>query len=137
MRTLRSIGAGRAPAKHTTDRRHRPSRGERAAPSPENAVRTSVRPHHATTRCCDRDPYATWDAAYVLGSLSADDRREYEAHMSLCRNCRDVVADLSVIPAWLALLDRIEAAGPAQQTSRAAGPNTHDRCRRPKLWRHR
>ena len=26
----------------------------------------------------DNDRYATWDAAYVLGSLSAADRREFE-----------------------------------------------------------
>ena len=26
--------------------------------------------------------YAMWDAAYVLGSLSAGDRREFEMHMA-------------------------------------------------------
>ena len=26
--------------------------------------------------------FAMWDAAYVLGSLSATDRREFEAHMA-------------------------------------------------------
>ncbi|MDT5019219.1 MAG: hypothetical protein QOD39_5379, partial [Mycobacterium sp.] len=30
------------------------------------------------------DRYATWDAAYVLGSLSDDERREYEAHLATC-----------------------------------------------------
>jgi anti-sigma factor RsiW len=30
------------------------------------------------------DPYSTWDAAYVLGSLSSSDRREYENHLSVC-----------------------------------------------------
>jgi len=28
--------------------------------------------------------YAMWDAAYVLGSLSPGDRREFEAHMANC-----------------------------------------------------
>ncbi len=26
----------------------------------------------------ENDPYAMWDAAYILGSLSSNDRREYE-----------------------------------------------------------
>ncbi len=29
----------------------------------------------------DGDRYVTWDAAYVLGSLSSNERREYEAHL--------------------------------------------------------
>ena len=28
------------------------------------------------------DEHALWDAAYMLGSLSCADRREYEAHLS-------------------------------------------------------
>ena len=28
------------------------------------------------------DPYAMWDAAYVLGSLSGAERREFEAHLA-------------------------------------------------------
>jgi len=47
-----------------------------------------------------------WDAAYVLGSLSSTERREYEAHLSGCKRCRAGVADLSGIPALLGLLDR-------------------------------
>ena len=31
----------------------------------------------------DIHEYATWDAAYVLGSLSPADRREFEAHLSV------------------------------------------------------
>ena len=30
------------------------------------------------------DEYTTWDAAYVLGSLSSAERREFEAHMTGC-----------------------------------------------------
>lgn len=58
----------------------------------------------------DDDRYATWDAAYVLGSLSADDRREYEAHLSTCPQCRAAVAELSGIPALLAKLDTADVA---------------------------
>ena len=47
----------------------------------------------------DDDRYVTWDAAYVLGSLSSAERREYEAHLETCPRCRTAVAELSGIPA--------------------------------------
>jgi hypothetical protein len=53
----------------------------------------------------DGDRYLTWDAAYVLGSLSSAERREFEAHMQTCPRCRAAVAELSGIPALLAKLD--------------------------------
>lgn len=52
----------------------------------------------------DVDPYELWDAAYVLGSLSSSERREYEAHLSGCRPCRAAVAELSGMPALLAMI---------------------------------
>jgi hypothetical protein len=52
----------------------------------------------------DGDRYATWDAAYVLGSLSSTERREFEAHLEMCDRCRAAVADLSGMPALLGLL---------------------------------
>jgi hypothetical protein len=58
----------------------------------------------------DDDRYATWDAAYVLGSLSADDHREYEAHLQTCSRCRAAVADLGGIPSLLAKLDSADVA---------------------------
>ena len=53
----------------------------------------------------DGDRYLTWDAAYVLGSLSSAERREYEAHLETCARCRAAVAELSGVPALLAKLD--------------------------------
>jgi hypothetical protein len=50
------------------------------------------------------DPYATWDAAYVLGSLSSTERREYEMHLGECVPCRTAVGELSGVPALLAML---------------------------------
>jgi len=50
------------------------------------------------------DPYAMWDAAYVLGSLSGAERREFEAHLATCPRCSAAVAELSGIPALLAQL---------------------------------
>ncbi len=52
--------------------------------------------------------YAMWDAAYVLGSLSPTDRREFELHMAGCPSCRSAVAELSGMPALLSQLDRDE-----------------------------
>jgi hypothetical protein len=53
----------------------------------------------------DGDRYATWDAAYVLGSLTSNERREYEAHLETCERCRSAVAEISGVPALLAMLD--------------------------------
>jgi Putative zinc-finger len=53
----------------------------------------------------DGDRYATWDAAYMLGALSSVERREYEAHLETCDRCRAAVADISGMPALLAMLD--------------------------------
>lgn len=51
------------------------------------------------------DRYETWDAAYVLGALSSDERLEYESHLARCTQCRDAVAELSGMPGLLGLLD--------------------------------
>ncbi|HET6736702.1 anti-sigma factor family protein [Mycobacterium sp.] len=59
----------------------------------------------------DDDRYVTWDAAYVFGSLSSDERREYEAHLTTCERCRAAVAELSGIPALLAQLAPEEVQG--------------------------
>jgi hypothetical protein len=53
----------------------------------------------------DGDRYLTWDAAYVLGSLSSAERREFETHLETCARCRAAVAELSGVPALLAKLD--------------------------------
>jgi anti-sigma factor RsiW len=53
----------------------------------------------------DGHDYATWDAAYVLGSLSPADRREFEAHLSVCPSCTQAVAEISGMPALLSKLD--------------------------------
>jgi hypothetical protein len=58
----------------------------------------------------DADPFAMWDAAYLLGSLDAEERRQYEAHLSTCAECRESVAELTGMPALLALLDPNEVA---------------------------
>lgn len=67
----------------------------------------------------DNHRYAMWDAAYVLGSLSAADRREFEAHMAGCPACRQAVAELGGMPALLSQLsgNEVAAINVADQTS--------------------
>ena len=50
-------------------------------------------------------PYATWDGAYVLGSLSASDRREFESHLGGCDACSRAVRDLAGLPGLLGRLE--------------------------------
>lgn len=52
------------------------------------------------------DAYAEWDAAYVLGALSSDERREFEDHLSACSVCQAAVADFAGLPG---LLGRVPA----------------------------
>jgi anti-sigma factor RsiW len=54
------------------------------------------------------DDYAMWDAAYVLGSLSSTERREFDAHLTGCPLCRRAVGELNGLPALLSQLDRDE-----------------------------
>jgi hypothetical protein len=61
-------------------------------------------PPRAPSLAGESDDYALWDAAYVLGSLSAADRRAYETHLRGCPSCRQSVDELSGIPALLGLL---------------------------------
>jgi anti-sigma factor RsiW len=65
----------------------------------------------------DSHEYATWDAAYVLGSLSPADRREFEAHLSGCPLCTQAVAELSGMPALLSKLDSQTVAAINDQTA--------------------
>ena len=73
----------------------------------------------------DSHEYATWDAAYVLGSLSPADRREFEAHLSGCPLCTQAVAELSGMPALLSKLDTDTVAAISDQHAEppAMAPN--------------
>jgi Putative zinc-finger len=46
-------------------------------------------------------PYEMWDGAYVLGSLSPAERREFEAHLDGCSSCSRAVRDLAGLPGLL------------------------------------
>ena len=51
------------------------------------------------------DPFNDWDAAYVLGALSMDDRALFERHLVGCVSCAGAVAELAGIPGILTKLD--------------------------------
>jgi hypothetical protein len=55
------------------------------------------------------DPFATYDAAYVLGALSPEDRNAFEHHVKECVNCARAVQDLAGLPGLLALTTPEEA----------------------------
>ncbi len=56
------------------------------------------------------DPYREWDAAYVLGSLSPAERREYEEHLASCAGCRSAIAELAGMPGLLGQIPTDDAA---------------------------
>jgi Putative zinc-finger len=76
----------------------------------------------ALSRVGESDEYVLWDAAYVLGSLSDADRREYEAHLRGCPSCRQSVDELSDIPALLGQLTADEVAAIDDGASEALPP---------------
>ena len=75
----------------------------------------------------DSHPYAMWDAAYVLGSLSAADRREFETHLAGCPSCREAVAELGGVPALLSQLDLQDMAS-INESGTAAGARPPRAC---------
>lgn len=48
------------------------------------------------------DRFASYDAAYVIGALSAQDRQEFERHMRDCDDCARSVRELAGLPGLLA-----------------------------------
>jgi anti-sigma factor RsiW len=53
------------------------------------------------------DPFSENDAAYVMGALTDEDRRAFEAHLVGCPDCTRSVAELSGMPA---MLDKVSLA---------------------------
>lgn len=60
-----------------------------------------------------RCPFAMDDAAYVLGSLSPAERKEFEAHLPGCEECSLAVRNLAGLPGLLGRLDADVFDGPA------------------------
>jgi len=57
------------------------------------------------------DEHALSDAAYVLGALSPDERREFEAHLPVCAACAASVGELAGLPGLMSRvsLDQLTA----------------------------
>jgi hypothetical protein len=55
------------------------------------------------------DAFRDWDAAYVMGALSPDERRDYELHLEGCEYCAAAVAELAGLPALLSKVAPAEA----------------------------
>lgn len=55
------------------------------------------------------DDFATWDAAYVLGSLAPAERRAFEEHLRDCDRCSAAVTELAGLPGLLARVPRAQA----------------------------
>jgi hypothetical protein len=73
----------------------------------------------------DHAQFADWDAAYVLGSLSSTERRQFEAHLQDCTVCRDAIVDMAPTIGLLSRIppDRAESLldPPADEGPDAAG----------------
>lgn len=86
---------------------------------PGSGATPAGRPHGAPV---DTHEYAMWDAAYVLGSLSPAERREFESHMGACKPCRQAVAEISGMPALLSRLDSDDVAAIDEHGQSASAP---------------
>jgi hypothetical protein len=54
------------------------------------------------------DPFESLDAAYVLGSLSSEDRQAFETHLEGCERCSESVAAISGLPGLLSQVPDVE-----------------------------
>ena len=57
----------------------------------------------------DHEELREWDAAYVLGALSVDDRRRFERHLAECPDCAASLSELAGLPALLGTVTTAEA----------------------------
>lgn len=64
------------------------------------------------------DPFTHFDAAYVLGSLSPEDRAAFEQHLLDCANCAAAVGQVAGLPGLLAQVDPAQRDSAAEPTDR-------------------
>ncbi|MGH3439498.1 MAG: anti-sigma factor family protein [Sciscionella sp.] len=85
------------------------------------------------------DPYAHYDAGYVMGSLSSQERRDYEEHLKSCVECAAAVGDLAGMPGLLGLVpaDEVDIAPPdPEPVPETALPRLVAAARRQRRRRH-
>ncbi|MCE7009843.1 zf-HC2 domain-containing protein [Kibdelosporangium philippinense] len=78
--------------------------------------------------------YREWDAAYVFGALSEDERREYEEHLETCESCKGQVAELSGIPAILSTLPQEQAVQLLDPPEPVPMPTLLEAARKSRRW---
>ena len=71
----------------------------------------------------DHAHFAEWDAAYILGALSASDRRSFEAHLAGCDECRRAIAEVAPT---IGLLGRVERRRAASLSREDVAPSEPD-----------
>ena len=81
-----------------------------------------------------RDPFTDYDAAYVFGALSVEDRAAYEDHLPTCAACRDAVTSIAGLPGLLARvpvdnIDTVAEEAPASLLPRLLGAAAAERRR--------
>ena len=69
----------------------------------------------------ERDRYAEWDAAYVLGALATEERHDYERHLRTCADCTRSVAEIAGIPGLLGLVPTGQVLGSEDHADVAPG----------------
>lgn len=89
------------------------------------------------------DRFADWDAAYVLGSLSPMERRQFEDHLEVCPACAAGVTELAGMPGLLAQIpaaDGFATLDDAQVARASRNPDLYPRLnstvRRIRFRRH-
>ncbi len=92
-------------------------------------------PFGPPTGASEPDPFAEYDAAYVFGALSPDERTAYERHLQHCDDCSAAVAAMAGIPGLLArvplerLTDADETPVPDTVLPRLVAQVSHERQR--------
>ena len=78
------------------------------------------------------DRFVEFDAPYVLGALSTQDRATYEAHLAGCAHCQARVRELQDVPALLRTVpvEAVEALSVTMPSATAAASRTQPRWRR-------
>ena len=74
------------------------------------------------------DRFREWDAAYVLGALSTEDRHAFERHLPTCPACAGAVAELAGLPGILAALPAAEAVALTENADAAHPSDAHLRA---------
>jgi len=87
----------------------------------------------------DHERLSMSDGAYVLGALCASDRAEFEAHLSVCAECRASVAEIAPTAGLLSRLspERARALGATTAPAPLASPDPSLRGRVVEVARRR